>query len=119
VQDLIKAYEFAETHTLTFQNMLKAHCILAKTVLVDEKYQGKLRDKEVGVYAEGKKIYRATPLEILEIEMNKLFEDIDFLATQRLTNDEIFYYAAQLPTLSAAVAESVLIALYTNHKNNS
>lgn len=95
VQDLIKAYEYAQTHKLTLANFLHTHQLLSHN-LVQKKYQGKYRDKEVEVYKGFIKIYEACPAKNVNEEMQKLFADVQNLITKQLTYNEIFYYAAML-----------------------
>ena len=113
IEDLTKAYQFAKTENLTPENALKAHQILSSTFIETEVYRGNLRDKRVGVYGAGQKIYEAAQPEILHQEWDKLFKDINTFSiagdfnrptttlhtsppTTPLSIDEIFYYAAQI-----------------------
>ena len=98
IQDLIKAYEFAQNLPINARNLLKIHKILSRTLLSgDKKYQGKLRDKSVGVYEEGKRlVYRAASVEVLKADFDKLIFDIQLLIKKDLSIDESFYYASMI-----------------------
>jgi len=96
IQDLIKAYDYATKHDLTYSNFLKAHKFLSETNISEQKYKGKLRDKDVFVYASGKKIYTGTGIDRLEGEMNTFFEDIHILLERNLSLTETFYFASMI-----------------------
>lgn len=95
VNDLIDAYNYAQTHKLTFNNFLKTHELLSKNLL-EEKYGGKFRDKEAGVYKSFIKIYQACAAKEVSNEMKKLFTDIDILVEKKLSYNEVFYFASML-----------------------
>ncbi len=94
IEDLKSAYNFARENKLTLSNFLKAHKILSKTIVTDSKYRGIIRDKEVYVFSGGKKIYTGAAKEILNDELDKLFEDIKILIIKDLTISEVFYFAS-------------------------
>jgi len=95
VNDLIDAYNYAQVHKLTLSNFLKTHQLLSKN-LVEKKYQGKFRDKEAGVYKSFIKIYQACAAKDINSEIRKLFADIETLIDQKLSYNEVFYYASML-----------------------
>jgi len=96
IEDLKQAYNFAHTHKLTLSNLLKAHKLLSKTIISEKKYKGTIRDKEVYIFSEGKKIFTGASKDIVNQEMEKLFEDIEILLKRDLTTSEIFYFASML-----------------------
>lgn len=75
IEDLIKAYQFAQNKPLTIKNLLKAHQILSKSFLIKSSC-GKLRTQPVAVYREQKLEYLAVEPEYVPLEMDKLFADI-------------------------------------------
>lgn len=93
INDLIDAYQFAGENELTLVNILKAHELLTKSILI-KKERGKIRKVKVGVRSEGKLIYLAVEPEFIKQELDKLFDDISLLLTRKLTTAEVFYYAA-------------------------
>lgn len=98
IQDLLAAYQYAQQNRISWRNVAKAHKILSVHVLQDnKKYQGKIRDKAIGIYEEGHKlIYLATAVEEIKPELKKLFSDIKKLLIKELSIDECFYYAAMI-----------------------
>lgn len=96
IEDLKKAYAFAKDNKLNLNNFLKSHKILSNTIIEDNKYKGKIRDKDVFVFANGKKIYTGSSKEIVTSEMIKLFDDIEILRERELTINQVFYYASML-----------------------
>lgn len=95
IEELIKAYQFAQENDLTLQNVLKAHEIITTSILL-KKERGKIRKAQVGVRANGRLIYLAIEPEFVKKELEKLFEDIAFLLVSTLTIQEAFYYAAYI-----------------------
>lgn len=93
IEELIDAYQFARENDLSFSNILKAHEIITKSILV-KKERGKIRKVKVGVRSEGRLIYLAIEPEFIKAELEKLFDDISLLMKSKLTTKEIFYYAA-------------------------
>ncbi len=76
IEDLIRAYEFANKSNLNKINFLKSHTILSKTLISDINYRGKVRDKDVGVWGGGIKVYSGAPKEIVKSQVDLLFKDI-------------------------------------------
>ena len=95
IEELIKAYEFAQVNDLTLNNILKAHKIITTSILI-KKERGKIRKAKVGVRSEGRLIYLAVEPEFVKSELEKLFDDIATLISSELTIEEIFYYAAYI-----------------------
>lgn len=97
VNDLIKAYEFAQNRKLNKNNLFESHGISTKTLISDEKYKGTLRDKPVGIYNEiGELVYVGCPVEDLENQIILFFQDIQALLTRELTYNEVFYFASMI-----------------------
>jgi Fic family protein len=95
IEDLIGAYEFAQNNSLSLKNLLEAHAILTKRLLV-KKERGKLRRAQVGVRSQGELIYLAVEPEQVKVELTKLFEDISTLLATPLSIEATFYYAAMI-----------------------
>lgn len=93
IDDLIAAYQYARENELTLENILKAHEILTKSILV-KKERGKIRKVKVGVRSDGRLIYLAVEPEFVKQELVKLFADISILLKTKLTKTEVFYFAA-------------------------
>ena len=100
IQDLTTAYQFAAENPISYVNLLEIHALLSQNILEEAAYRGQIRDKEVGVYAEGKKIYSAANANIVAAEVEKLVSDALFLLRKSenntLDSGAIFYYAAQI-----------------------
>ncbi len=97
VNDLIKAYEFAQSKKLNLKTFLQSHALSTKTLISNEKYRGKLRDKAVGIYNENAElVYTGCSVNLLEKEIKMLFEDIKTLLSQDLTYSEVFYFASMV-----------------------
>lgn len=92
--DLYNAYTFAKQHALTPENISEVHSLLAVN-FVEESRLGKYRLHNMYVTTPDGKIeyVAASPFEV-EKEMSKLFNDIEILLEQRLSIEEVFYYAA-------------------------
>lgn len=96
IEDLKKSYSFAKEHKLNLSNFLKCHKILSNTIVEDNKYKGVIRDKDVYVFSNGKKIFTGASKEIVKGEMSKLFDDIEILISRELTINQVFYFASML-----------------------
>lgn len=93
IEDLVSAYEFAQSTNLTEKNFLAAHKILSNTLLIKDK-RGKYRTDKMGVFDEFGLVYLAIEPEYVKREMALLFEDIQSLLAAPLAIDQIFYHAA-------------------------
>ena len=96
IEDLKKSYHFAKENTLSMENFLVAHKIATKTLILEEKYSGNLRDKAVFVFQAGKKIYIGASVEILLKEITGFFDEISQLLATEMSIDEVFYSASIL-----------------------
>ena len=94
--DLFNAYVFAQENKLSKTNLLKAHKLLSKNIII-KLAQGKIRNHDELIYNEdGKIIYTATIKDQVKTEFNKLMHDLDVLLKRDLTIKEVFYYAFML-----------------------
>ncbi len=93
--DLYRAYIFAQKHTLSEENFLETHHILAAHLL-PEKKRGVCRKGNMVVMEH--KTFRIQYEAALGLEVKPLFKalwrDIEFLKKQALAIDHIFYYGS-------------------------
>lgn len=94
--DLYSAYDFIDNNRLTLENIQKTHSILSKSML-PKSQQGLIRNNPMFVINSDDKIeYVAASPEIVKLELDKLFHDINLLRQIDLNPFEIFYYASLL-----------------------
>ena len=93
IEDLIEAYEFAQNNSLNEKNLLTCHKIFSETLLIKSK-RGKYRIDQVGMFEKSGLAYLAVEPELVEKEMEKLFQDIEELLSSKLTDSEVFYFAS-------------------------
>ncbi len=93
IENLVKAYEFAQQNELNETDFLTCHRILSKTLLIKSK-RGKYRIEQVGVFGKSRLTYLAIEPEFVEREMKQLFSDISKLLEKTLTIPEVFYFAS-------------------------
>ncbi len=93
IENLVKAYEFAQKSELNENNMLENHKISSKTLLIKSK-RGKYREEPVGVFGKSGLIYLAIEPEFVQNEMKILFNDIAKLLQEKISQQEVFYYAS-------------------------
>jgi len=93
IEDLIEAYEFAQSNSLSESNLLHCHKIFSETLLIKSK-RGKYRIEQVGVFGKTGLAYMAVEPEFVEKEMKLFFADIEELISQELTKEEVFYFAS-------------------------
>jgi Fic family protein len=92
--DLYKAYEFIYENDLNIDNLFKAHSILSSSIL-PESQQGRIRKNPMYVINSDDRIeYVAAEASIIEAELSKLFQDIDKLKHNLLSEVESFYFAS-------------------------
>lgn len=96
IDDLYNAYLFAQNNTLNKKNIAQAHTFLGKNIVATN-HQGKLRTNNMYVATDDGRIeYVAiSPFE-LKTEMEKFYADLDILVKQKLTTEEVFYFAAYI-----------------------
>jgi hypothetical protein len=93
IEDLIKAYVFAQNNKLNETNLLICHKIFSETLLIKSK-RGKYRIEQVGVFGKSGLAYMAIEPEFVEQEMKTYFEDIEELISSNLSEKEVFYFAS-------------------------
>ena len=93
IEDLVAAYQFAQKNFLSEINFLKVHNILSKVFLIKSK-QGKYRIEPIGVFDKGGMVYLAVEPEFVEQEMATFFADLQKLLNEKLSVEEVFYYAS-------------------------
>ena len=94
IDDLYNAYTFAKNNAFTPQNISQAHILLGKNIVETNK-QGKLRTQNMYVATdEGRIEYVATSPYELKAEMDKWYSDVAVLLKQKMSAEEVFYYAA-------------------------
>ena len=81
---------------MTENNLQEAHKLLSKHIVATT-WQGKYRNQKMYVATEDGKIeYVAALPQIVEREITLLFDDIATLLTEKLTIEEVFYYASMI-----------------------
>jgi len=93
IEDLIEAYEFAQSNKLNEKNLLHCHKIFSDTLLIRSK-RGKYRITQVGVFGKSGLAYMAVEPEFVEKEMKVFFQDINELISSDLNEIEVFYFAS-------------------------
>lgn len=93
IENLIKAYQYAQNHPFTEQNLLHCHKVFSETLLIKNK-RGKYRTEQVGIFGKSGMAYLAVEPELVTKEMNVFFKDIEALLNQTLTTEEVFYFAS-------------------------
>lgn len=93
IEDLLVAYEFAQSYALTEKNLITAHSTLASTLL-PKRSLGKYRDQMVYVYSRAGMEYAALEPEYVQGKMREMFSDIRALKQSKLRTSEVFYHAA-------------------------
>ncbi|MBW6481721.1 MAG: Fic family protein [Vicingaceae bacterium] len=94
IDDLYNAYTFAKTNVLNKTTISKAHQLLSKH-LVAKHWQGKLRTTNMYVTSpDGKIEYVAALPQEVEAEMKNFYRNIELLLKQKLTLQEVFFFAS-------------------------
>jgi len=93
IENLIKAYEFAQKNKLTENNLLLCHKIFSETFLIKSK-RGIYRIEQVGVFSKTGIAYLAIEPEFVKKEMKLFFTSITELLNSSLTDIEVFYFAS-------------------------
>ena len=92
--DLLSAYDFIDDNPLNLKNVRKAHSVLSANLL-PKSQQGLIRTNPMFVINSDDQIeYVAASPEIVNQELNKLFQDIKLLVANDLDAFEVFYYAS-------------------------
>ncbi len=92
IDDLKKAYLYAQKYKLAEKTFLQAHKILSKT-LISKNRQGKYREERVGVFGSSGLTYLAIESELVKNEMSLLFEEITKLLEKKMTKQEAFFWS--------------------------
>lgn len=95
VEDLIKAYDLAESDKLNEKNFLKSHKLLSKHILSNAR-QGNYRSESVGVFGKEGLVYSGPEYFLVENEMNNLFKIIKELIGEEMKENEIIFWSAWL-----------------------
>lgn len=93
IQNLITAYEWAQTMPLDENNFKKSHSILSETLLIKSK-RGNYRSESVGVFDRSGLVYMAVESEYVEREMRIFFADVELLLERDLSEIEVLYFAS-------------------------
>lgn len=94
--DLFNAYEFIFKNKLTFENLTLAHSILSANLLPPSQ-QGFIRTNPMYVINSDDKIdYVAAEPKKLPGELTKLFNDIEYLLSEKLSMTEVLYFASYI-----------------------
>lgn len=93
--DLYNAYLFAKENKLNQNNFSHAHQLIAAHLL-PENQRGAIRKTEMLVmeHKTGRIQYEAAPLSIVKESYSALWGEIENLLKQKLTIEEVFYYAS-------------------------
>lgn len=96
IDDLYNAYSFAKENSLNEKNISEVHKLLAKNI-VTIPYQGKHRIQNMFITTDDGKIeYVATLPNLVNEEMKKLYEDLEYLMSKELSFCEVFYFASMI-----------------------
>ena len=95
--DLYSAYLFAQKNELTQSNFLKSHVLIASHLLPKNK-QGVCRTGNMVVmeHKTGRIQYEAAPANQVKKLFDVLWQDIEQLKKQKLTHQEVFYFASYI-----------------------
>lgn len=93
IDNLIRAYEFAQQNEVSEENLLRCHRMLSETLLIKSK-RGQYRVESVGVFSKSGLVYLAVESEYVKKEMGEFFKGISELLEQPLTGGEVFYFAS-------------------------
>lgn len=102
IENLILAYEFAQSNPLTEKNFLQCHKIFSKTLVIKSK-QGKYRIEKVGVFGQSGLVYLAVEAEHVKDIMTEFFNDLNYLLKQDLSNARVFYYTSLIHLIFAHI----------------
>ena len=102
IENLIDAYKFAQSNTLTEQNFLECHKIFSKTLIIKSQ-QGKYRNDQVGVFSTSGLVYLAIEPQFVNETMSEFFKDLKTLLNQDLSESETFYFASLMHLIFAHI----------------
>jgi len=96
IDDLYNAYQLAKRNKCNRKNIELVHKMLTLHIL-SEKRRGKIRTGNMYVTTEDGRIeYVATSPYMVKSEMEKFYNDLETLLKQKLSLQEVFYYASFL-----------------------
>ncbi|MCP4139499.1 MAG: Fic family protein [Chloroflexi bacterium] len=102
IENLIAAYAFAQNHELSEENLLKAHRVFSKTLLIESK-RGKYRGEKVGVFGSTGLVYLAIEPEFVAERMKEFFQNIDVLLKEEFSLEKTFYFASLIHLVFAHI----------------
>ena len=93
--DLFEAYEFARDNALTLANFYKVHAVSTRHLL-PEAYRGVVRTGNMLIMDQQTQRvqYEAAPASIVKNAFEDFWTELEWLITQELSLNEIFYYAS-------------------------
>jgi Fic family protein len=96
IDDLYSAYTFAKSNVLNESNIAAAHQLLSKHIVATHQ-QGKIRSHNMYMASpDGKIEYVAAEPNKVAGEMQKLYADLEVLLAEKLSIEEVFFYAAMI-----------------------
>lgn len=95
IEDLIQAYDLAESQKLNETNFLKSHKLLSMHILSKAR-QGKYRSESVGVFGKEGLVYSGPEHFLIQNEMTQLFSTINHLLKTKMTESEVIFWSAWL-----------------------
>jgi len=96
IDDLYDAYSYAQLHSFSEPTLREAHKLLSKNLLPSN-WQGMYRTQNMFVATDDGKIeYVAAPPGLVEAEMEKFHEDLEYLIKKPMEIEEVFFYASIL-----------------------
>ncbi len=99
IDDLYNAYIFTQEHELGKKNILKAHTILTKHLLTKQQ-QGMHRAQNMYIITpEGSFEYVAAAPHHVEKLMERFYNDIDVLLNEKMSIEDVFFFAAMIHLL--------------------
>lgn len=102
IENLIAAYEFAQKNDLNEKNLLEAHRLFSKTLLIKGK-RGKYRTEKVGVFGATGLVYLALEPEFVAERMKEFFRNIAVLLQEDISLEKTFYFASRIHLIFAHI----------------
>lgn len=93
IDNLVTAYELAQTNPIREEIFLKCHAIFSKTLLIKSR-RGNYRSEKVGVFSERGLVYLAVEPEYVKEIMKDFFQGIKILLDSNLSIEKVFYHAS-------------------------
>lgn len=104
IENLLNAYQHAKLYGLTQKGLLKCHSILADNFTnITRNQKGKYRKIMVGIRSWRGLEYLAVEPQFVQVEMDKLFGDINLITSKNLTFKQALYYASYIHFLFAKI----------------